>query len=364
METTTRNVVQSGEDSGQGQTGKQGRKALLKYLLLSSFVGLIYALAIFPNLLSSLAEWFFEPGVIRDYILFFIRSFRDLLQSYIGADAANTFPTIMTFNFVCLWIFFAASVLFSIRHLDARLALFSLLGVTGVVAAGWVWGAQVWRIFVEFISPITDVIVNFVTRFVWPMLVVVGAILAWLFVALLALLSIFFVLSTLGNVVIDQVKAVWHASRSAKGIAIAGFAIGLAFALVMFMSVGAQEISAGFDAGWLLSFQLLDTFLATQIAQTVGPSPTGIFIGTMPQAVETFVFEYFTLTFPPLIDAILLGTVLSIATLRVIGGIAWQSDLPAADVTFLPREYLIIVWGVLVGTLLAIIGAVVEPDRE
>ena len=153
METTTRNVVQSGEDSGQGQTGKQGRKALLKYLLLSSFVGLIYALAIFPNLLSSLAEWFFEPGVIRDYILFFIRSFRDLLQSYIGADAANTFPTIMTFNFVCLWIFFAASVLFSIRHLDARLALFSLLGVTlgGIAIHALAWVVTIVFAIIEFV---------------------------------------------------------------------------------------------------------------------------------------------------------------------------------------------------------------------
>jgi hypothetical protein len=198
------------------------------------------------------------------------------------------------------------------------------------------------------IGQILDLILIFLTPIIR---VIVFAVIA--FYAFILALG---VLAALGNLWVAQLLAGWHAGKGAKGMALGGFAIGSAAALIMLAGAATPDIAAS-----------MDTALAHSTAW-LGFSPSvplsAFFVSTLPDSVNTFVFAYMTHLKAPAVDAFILLAVLALADWSVARGIARVRPTAEEDVPvhFYPAEYFAIFGGLLIGVIVLFMQAIGEQD--
>jgi len=224
----------------------------------------------------------------------------------------------------------------------------------------------VWRWFLKLIDPIIRFLKMVWSKYIVPVLAFVITILGWLIFVTISVLGIFLILTTLGRLVVDQFRAAWHSGKGRKELALSGFAVGSAIALIVLTSVAAPPVASGINDGWKHSFEIIDGFIGTNIGASALAriEPTNIFVATMPNSVKTFVFTYLTNAHPPIVDSALFFAIIIIAAtsvaLRVFPSI---SKVPTKTrVSFLPTEYFAIFGGLLIAVVIIFAQAVSEGD--
>jgi hypothetical protein len=179
---------------------------------------------------------------------------------------------------------------------------------------------------------------------------------SWVTFILLVALAIFGVVTTLGRLLVDQIRAAWSAGKGEQHLALGTFAIGSALALVVLTSVAAPPVSEGVDTGWQQSLQTVDGITSTRIASGIlgGPEPTSIFVATMPQPVEKFAFTYLTAVPPPIVEAIVLLLITLLTIVSLLRHLALTVERQPAKFTnyFIPREYLKIAFSLIAPVLI------------
>jgi hypothetical protein len=224
----------------------------------------------------------------------------------------------------------------------------------------------IWRWIMQLITPIIEFLKMVWEKFIGPVLgFIFGIILLVLFVAAF-LLGIFFIFTTLGRLVVDQIRAAWYSGTGRKGVALGGFAIGSALALIILTSVAAPQIANGVDIGWNHSFEIIDNIIKSEISQSFVSQikPTSVFVATMPKSVETFVFRYLTNAPPPIVDSALFFAITIVAVLSVtIRVIPALPKIPTkVPVSFLPQEYFAIFGGLLLAVVVIFAQAFSEGE--
>jgi len=168
----------------------------------------------------------------------------------------------------------------------------------------------------------------------------------------LIVIGIFGVLSTLGHLVVDQIRAAWHAGSGRKGILLCAFGIGTAIALIFLTSVANPTLATSINTGWTASWQVLDSVVGTKMA-TAGLAQAHLtdgFAGLMISSVHEFAFQNLTATNAPLYDTFLLLTVLCISYIGIMRGL-FSTVLDSEEfssIVFVPYEYFAIFGGLIV----------------
>jgi hypothetical protein len=240
----------------------------------------------------------------------------------------------------------------------------AILGTTVVAYLLHRFVPIVWHWFLGLINPIIQFTRMIWEKYIGPILAVIFTLLIIVFLLLSSLIATFLVLATLGSFVIDQLKAAWYSGSGRKGLALAGFAIGSGIALVILTSVAAPAVANGVNDGWIRSFKIIDGLAGTSIANIAGYEPTNLFVMTMPISVEEFVFKYLRNVQPPIVDGALFLGIISLATLSLMARmpLSMAKVSTKVPVSFLPKEYLAIVGGLLIAVVLIFLQAFSEGD--
>lgn len=173
----------------------------------------------------------------------------------------------------------------------------------------------------------------------------------WIFGAGILILAVFLILNVVGRLVVDQIRAAWNSGRSKKELALGGFALGSAFALIVLTSMGVPGLSKGVNTGWQQALATVDGVLPVEIASaSLGwIQPAQWFESTMPENVRSFVKDFLGHASAPLVDSLFLLVALIFTNASVLfGGILErQSTVRVVGSYFLPHEYFTLVGGLI-----------------
>ena len=224
----------------------------------------------------------------------------------------------------------------------------------------------VWLWFANLVAPITKTIKAVWIEYILPILTVVLYVIFLLIKYATLLLGIILIFTTLGNFIIDQLKSAWYSGRGRKGVLIGGFSIGSAVSIVILTSVAAPVVADGVNVAWQRSFEVIDSYLGTEVAMTTGVQLTDLFIQSVPDAVRSFIFQYLTNIQPPIVDSVLLLAIVATAATALLVRIfpSKSKATTKIPVSFLPKEYLAIFAGLLVSLVLVFMQAVSESSSE
>lgn len=290
-------------------------------------------------------------------------TFIGMIASWIGSFIALILHFIVIEGWWLLLLLILAGIIYFFRDQLLKV-LGAILGTAIVGYLLYLLAPIIWQWFLQLIDPIMQFIRAVWEKYIGPILAAVFALLLIVFLAIASLLGIFLILTTLGNLIIDQLKAAWYCGSGRKGLALGGFAIGSAIALVILTSVAAPAVANGVNEGWIQSFGIIDSFAGTSIASVAGYEPTKLFVMTMPSFVEGFVFKYLTTVQPPIVDSVLFLVITSLATLSLAAKIfpSMPKVSTMVPVYFLPKDYFAILGGWLVAVVLVFLRAISEDE--
>jgi len=143
-------------------------------------------------------------------------------------------------------------------------------------------------------------------------------------------------------------------------MALAGFALGSALALIVLMSASNASGAHSVDGGWQACLSTLDRSLGGRaFSVSLGwVAPAGLFWAVTPGAVQAFAVSYFDNVNPPLVDSLILLVILGVASLSALRGLFSVVALRGPGGLsgyFLPREYLAVFGGLLVAVAFVLI---------
>jgi len=206
----------------------------------------------------------------------------------------------------------------------------------------------IWQWFINLIRPILD--------FLSKILGYLAVIVVFLSYIALVFIGILGILTTLGHLVVDQIKGAWHAGNGHKGVMLGAFSIGTALALIFLTSVANPALVNSVNYGWTESWQILDTFTGYELSTSdfAHIQLTNGFVQTMPTSVRNFVFENLINVNAPLYDTFLLITVMAISYMGILRSMPFQlgKQQEKISVTFYPDEYFAIFGGLILQIVL------------
>jgi hypothetical protein len=234
-----------------------------------------------------------------------------------------------------------------------KVLLWTVLAAGAIAVAWWAIGpVGAWLRF--HVEPIFTAIGHVLS----PVLHFLGRLLRWLIAIVLVVLLAGLALNVLGRLLVDQVRSAWCSGRGSKEMALVGFAVGSALALILVMSAGMSSGAACVDAGWHESLTGLDHLIGVR-AFSAGLgwiAPARAFWIVMPGFLTDFATHFFDNANPPLVDSLLLLVILALACLTTLRSIfvrrAAGPEIAFADY-FLPQEYFA-VFAALVLSLVAV----------
>lgn len=272
----------------------------------------------------------------------------------------------------------AYAILLALGNIASHVAFFFTSGpgrwpLLAIVAVGWAYALyDQWKKYlIQFLSlvgltcllhylvpaigrlmhGILVFIESILTQFVLP---IVAFLISWLIMVTIvagAVCAVVAVVSSFGQLVIDQFRAAWNAGRGTKGVVNGAFSIGTALSLILLTSVANPKLVEGVQHGWNRSLACLDTEIGTHFsAGEIGSfSPAEAFAILLPESVHHFTFSYFVSASAPLYDAAVLLLIL-IVTCAGILRYSWQRLAHTAnDVAFtlVPDDYFALVYGLV-----------------
>lgn len=227
------------------------------------------------------------------------------------------------FAFVAPWIFGGAVV------------VLAALGVAGLVAKlRGRWLAIVgWSVAAAGVSLLLAVrFWSFVTTFVVPALAAVGAVLLVAGLVVLAVAGLLIAaglligsLGLLGWLTAEQFTSAWEGGRGPSSMAISGFAVGTAAAMLLMVCIGCTEAGRQLDAAWSDH-----SWFARDLA------PAATFAAALPESVAGWLGTALRDASAPVFDGVLMLGLFACAPL----GMFHRADEPAQTLESEFKEYL------------------------
>ena len=213
------------------------------------------------------------------------------------------------------------------------------------------WIMHIFESIMVLLHWLLDPVFAFLLWILTPVIRFIVFVAVTLLVALLAL----GILVVLGNLVVAQLSAGWYAGSGRKGVALGGFAIGSALALILVVGVATPAVADSINSACAASIGLI-----VSGAQFIpGHQLTDLFLTTLPSVVKDFMFLHMTSIKAPALDSFILLAVLGLANVSVFLKIprARPHDPEPVPVQFYPAEYVALFGGLLVALLVVFMQA-------
>jgi hypothetical protein len=349
----------------------------LRILMACCFVGLaLYGLALIAFMLRHRDPVFLACGAgglvlgaaalhLISWIALALLSVMTFLARIMGW-LANILIVVLAWIIQYWWIWAIIGALVALYIWRAHWWKIILGAIASVAALALLWLLARW--IWSWLGPILDYVLRVLNmifdRFILPLLELLWRLFTWVLLAISVFLVVVGVLCTLGHLVVDQIRAGWQAGDGRRGVLLAAFAIGTAFALVMLTTVANPLLVDALEEGWTLVRQSVDNLLRTDLAQgSLARLPlVQPYVATMPDGVRIFVFQNLTAAGAPIWDAALLAVLLVLSCVGI--GRRMVRGLPHAfqgtPVTFYPREYVALFGGLIVQVFLIFLAAYSE----
>lgn len=218
----------------------------------------------------------------------------------------------------------------------------------------------IWEWFINLIRPILDFIAK-----ILGFLLIIAIIVMYIGAIVIGILGI---LSTLGHLVIDQIRSAWHAGNGRKGVMLGAFSIGTALALIFLTSVANPSLANRVNYGWNESWYIFNDITGLDITQSqfAQINLTRGYVQIMPASVREFVFENLDTASAPLYDTFLLLVVLVVSYMGILRNISQrlEAQTEVIPVTFYPDEYFAIFGGLILQVALIFIAALSEGNNS
>ncbi len=241
-------------------------------------------------------------------ILAFVFSIVGAVFHFISALVAVVFPYLAGIALVI-------GAMYALVHLARALSLTLVKYVLAAVAAG----AVVWLAlpllrwcYASLLLPI----LHFLAPIVAWIFAAVGVVLMFVlaFVAVMGVAGVLvFVVGMLGRLAIDQFRTAWQGGRGERPMALAGFSVGSAFALLLTVTAGLPDVAAGIDAAWHEHAWMLNTW-----------SPAASHFQALPDVVANAAATVFQHANAPIFDAVVVVLLLPAAA---VGTMRWGKML-------------------------------------
>ena len=290
------------------------------------------------------------------------------ITAFIMSVAAAVFAFIFAFVSAHIWATGVLCVLllaYAFRRYWAQI-LATALGLTAVAYTMYIVLPPLWRWIVNLLTPLLEAVTEAV-RWLWsslgPIVQLIVYLLTLLVIAGAAALILTFALASMGSLVIEQLRAGWHAGRGRKSLMLAGFAVGSAISLVLLQAAANPGLSHSINVALASSFEIsaraFEGLQPVVYAEAVDDTLTDLFLQSLPSTVQVFTLKYLTHAPAPVLDALVLALALLLANVSVIFGILsfGAVDSDEATVHFYPKEYFELVGGLLVSVLLVFLQA-------
>jgi hypothetical protein len=160
--------------------------------------------------------------------------------------------------------------------------------------------------------------------------------------------AVVFVLGMLGRLAIDQFRTAWEAGKGERPMALAGFSVGSAFALLFTVTAGLPEVAGSFDAAWHEHAWMLNSW-----------SPAASHFQALPDVIASAAATIFQHASAPVFDAVVIALLLPVAA---VGTMWWGKALDDEfEWRYLSKDAAM-VGGALGFGLLFLVIAALSPD--
>jgi hypothetical protein len=221
-----------------------------------------------------------------------------------------------------------------------------VLAAVAAVAVVWLALPLLRWCYASLLLPILHFLAPIVAWIVAALGVLLMVVLA--FVVVLAIAGVLvFVLGNLGRLGIDQFHTAWEGGRGERPMALAGFSVGSAFALLLTVTAGLPDVAAGIDAAWHEHAWMLNTW-----------SPAASHFQALPDAVAGAFSALFQHASAPVFDAVVLAALLTTAAVGAMRRWKTEEDW---QVRYISADALKVGGALSIG-LLVLVGAAVFSD--
>ncbi|HSU13770.1 hypothetical protein [Longimicrobium sp.] len=239
-------------------------------------------------------------------ILAFVFSIVGAVFHFISTLVAVIFPYLAGIGL-------AIGVVYALVHLVRALGLTLVkyaLAAVAATAVVWLTVPLLRWCYASLLLPILHFLAPIVAWILAAVGVVLMVVLA--FVAVLGVAgALVFVLGMLGRLAIDQFRTAWEGGRGERPMALAGFSVGSAFALLLTVTAGLPDVAAGIDVAWHEHAWMLNTW-----------SPAASHFQALPDAVAGAFAAMFQHASAPVFDAVVLAALLTTAAV----GAMWRRE--------------------------------------
>jgi len=336
-----------------GFTSGASTIAILSWLglLLIAIAGMIIAIVRFL-------------GVVWNFIIRILGPIFKFIFDILAAIWGFLWPIISFLLPYIFWLIVIGIVLWIIVEIVRALGYKSILIAVIIGAVGYLFWPQIIIIWHKYIEPIVMWILN---ALMW-ILGIIGSIFLWIYNAIIwlvmHLIPIAFVTATIGVILIivgtagaflvDQIRAAWHNGSGHKGVLLGSFSVGLALALIIWVSSGSPVMASAIDQAWQET---------AFVAQTV--RPTQIFDVMLPESVREISHQFFVDADAPNFDALVLALILPISYFGLLRGMVkrYEDEFRA---TFISQDILIVAGAIALAIpaiILVLLSVLVPRDQ-
>lgn len=240
--------------------------------------------------------------------------------------------------------------------------LLSIIVASLVIAIVGFYVVHLFRWILKIIEPVINFIKMILISYIQPAIIFFVRML----IILLFMVGGLLILNAFGRLVVDQLRCAWNSSRGRKQLALCGFAIGIALALIVMTSVASPRLAKGINMGWKHSLDILDTLTHTSVLTGAlsGIQPSNLLLNAMPNPVKIFIFQNLTNAPTPIFDSFIFLTIITIANISMITKLIKpiSKDPATLGLFFLPKEVGAILGGLLMSVAVIFLQAGGEGD--
>lgn len=245
----------------------------------------------------------------------------------------------------------AIGLVYAVVHFSRALGLTAVkyaLGAGASIAIAWMAFPLLRWFYASLLIPILQFLAPIVAWVAAALGVVLTMVLIMVVVLAIAG-ALVFVLGLLGRLAIDQFRTAWEGGRGERPMALAGFAVGSAFALLLTVAAGLPDIAGSIDAAWHERAWLLNTW-----------SPAASHFQALPDGLAGAFAAIFQHASAPVFDAVILAALLTTAALGAIRG--WEAEEDAWPARYISHDALKVGFGLSLGLLVLVIAATLPED--
>ena len=248
------------------------------------------------------------------------------------------------------------SVFLIFRKYFVRLLLILISFALGILILIKI-GPIIWHFIEKIILPVIKFINQVFQIYLYPIIKAIILIISTLMVFIMYCLSIIFLFSILGGIIVDQFRSAWYCCTDKKEIFLFCLSIGASISLLFFVSIATPNFSYYLNNGWNLLFSAIDAIFHTSLHSIaiVNIQFSNLYNALLPVFVHEMMIKYFTKITPPIIDSLILFCIFFLSNISITFRLFSITKQPVnkKDITYIPT-YIKTIAGVLIPLILTI----------